>query len=95
MEERMSVQVIVPAPLRKYTGNKGSVEADGQTVGQVIDDLEVRYPGIKSRIVEPDGRVKHFVNIFLNEEDIREKQGIATPVGSGDEVAIIPAIAGG
>lgn len=91
----MSVRVLIPAPLRKYTGNEGTVEAEGATVGEVIESLESKYPGIKSRIVDPDGEIKHFVNVFVNDEDIRHGQGRDTSVKSGDEVAIIPAIAGG
>ena len=88
-------QVRVPTPLRKYTGGAESVEADGATVAAVIGDLDRRYPGIRERICDDAGQVKRFVNVFVNGEDIRFLQNLETPVKAGDELSIVPAIAGG
>ena len=87
--------VRIPTPLRKYTGGAGGVEAQGATVAALVDDLERRYPGLKERICDESGQVRRFVNIFVNGEDIRFLKQLATPVKSGDEVSIVPAIAGG
>ena len=89
------VQVKIPTPLRKYTGGTGSVEAEGATVAALVDDLERRYPGIRERICDEKGEVRRFVNLFVNGEDIRFLKQLATPVKAGDEVSIVPAIAGG
>ncbi len=87
--------VRIPAPLRKYTDGKEEVPAAGSTIGDLIDDLEANYPGIKSRLCDEDGAVRKFVNIYANEDDIRHLQDLKTPVKDSDEVSIIPAIAGG
>lgn len=87
--------VRIPTPLRKLTQGKEEVAAAGATVGEVISDLEKNYPGIKSRICDDDGKVRRFVNIFANDEDIRHLQNLDTPIGDKDEISIVPAIAGG
>ena len=89
------VQVRVPTPLRKYTAGSGAVEAEGSSVAALVDDLERRYPGIKERICDETGKVRRFVNIFVNGEDIRFLKQLDTPLKSGDELSIVPAIAGG
>jgi len=89
------VQVRVPTPLRRYTAGNGAVEADGATVAALVDDLEKRYPGMKDRICDEGGQVRRFVNIFVNGEDIRFLKHLDTPLKSGDELSIVPAIAGG
>lgn len=91
----MEVQVRVPTPLRKYTGGAQSVTASGETVRALVDDLEHRYPGIKERICDADGQVRRFVNIYVNGEDIRFLSHLDTALKAGDEVSIVPAIAGG
>lgn len=91
----MAAKVVIPAQLRQYTGEESSVQADGSTVNEVLGDLESKYPGIRDRICEPDGRLRRFVNVFVNGEDVRALDGIETPVKDGDEVGIIPAVAGG
>ncbi len=88
-------QVKIPTPLRKYTGGAGGVEAAGTTVAALVDDLERRYPGLKERICDENGQVRRFVNVFVNGEDIRFLSHLDTPVGTNDEVSIVPAIAGG
>jgi MoaD family protein len=87
--------VRIPTPLRKLTQGKEEVSATGSTVAELIADLEKSYPGIKERICDADGGVRRFVNIFVREEDIRFLQNLDTPVKDGDEVSIVPAIAGG
>lgn len=93
--QQMAAKVIIPAQLRQYTGEKSSVEATGTTVNEVLTDLDAQFPGIQERICEPDGRLRRFVNVFVNGEDVRALDGIDTPVKDGDEVGIIPAVAGG
>ena len=90
----MSVTVRIPTPLRTLTGGKDEVSAKGGTVGEVIDDLEQSYPGIKDRLCDDKG-VRRFVNIYANEEDIRFLDNLQTKVSDGDSLSIVPAIAGG
>ncbi|HTM20848.1 MAG TPA: ubiquitin-like small modifier protein 1 [Kofleriaceae bacterium] len=87
--------VRIPTPLRKLTDGKEEVSAKGGTIGEVLNDLETNYPGIKARICDENGQVRRFVNIFANDEDIRFLANLDTPVGDKDEVSIVPAIAGG
>jgi MoaD family protein len=87
--------VRIPTPLRKFTQGSEEVAASGGTIGAIIADLEKRYPGIKERICDDTGAVRRFVNIFVKDEDIRFLQNLDTPVKDGDEVSIVPAIAGG
>ena len=91
----MPVTVRIPTPLQKLTGNRAEVQCSGSTVREVLDDLEKQCAGIKERICDETGRVRRFVNIYVNEEDIRFLQGDETPIRDGDEISIIPAIAGG
>lgn len=87
--------VRIPTPLRKLTQGAEEVQASGKNVGDLIADLEKNYPGIKERICDETGAVRRFVNIFVRDEDIRFLQNLETPVKDGDEVSIVPAIAGG
>jgi molybdopterin converting factor small subunit len=87
--------VRIPTPLRKLTQGAEEVSASGKNVGELIADLEAKYPGIKERICDEKGAVRRFVNIFVKDEDIRFQQNLETPVGDNDEVSIVPAIAGG
>ena len=91
----MPVTVRIPTPLQKLTNNLAEVQGAGATLKELIEDLERRYPGVKERICDETGKIRRFVNVFVNEEDVRFQQGEATPVKDGDEVSIIPAIAGG
>ena len=91
----MAVVVRIPTPLRKMTQNEAEVEAEGNDIDSLIEDLESRYPGIKDRICDNQGEIQRFVNVYLNDEDIRFLNGRETDVKDGDEVSIIPAIAGG
>lgn len=91
----MAKKIRIPTPLRKLTNNEEVVEVDGATIGDAITELQSRYPGIKERLLDEKGEVRRFVNVYVNEEDIRFLQNQATPLKDGDEVSIIPAIAGG
>lgn len=90
----MAATVRIPTPLRNQTGGKDVVAAEGATIQDVIDNLEAQHPGIKDKLVDDKG-VRRFVNIFVGDEDIRFMDGINTAVKDGDEISIIPAIAGG
>ena len=91
----MAVTVRIPTPLRRLTQNQPEIEAEGDTIESLIENLEANYPGIKERICDESGNIRRFVNIYLNDEDIRFLDGNATTVKDGDEISIIPAIAGG
>ncbi len=91
----MSVSVRIPTILRSYTGDSSSVTAEGATLTEVLDSLESNHPGIKARIVDEDGKLRRFVNVYVAEEDVRFAQGLDTPVKDGAQVSIIPAVAGG
>jgi len=91
----MTIPVRIPTPLRKLTQNQEVVEAEGSTIRELINSLENNYPGLKERICDEQDQIRRFVNIFLNDEDIRFLKESETPVKSGDEVSIVPAIAGG
>jgi sulfur-carrier protein len=95
MAENGSIQVLIPTPLRRFTNGQALVSGSGGTVGEMLTELNVRYPGLKERICEEDGHIRQFVNVFVNGENVRERDGAATAVRPGDEVAIIPAMAGG
>jgi molybdopterin synthase sulfur carrier subunit len=91
----MAKKVRIPTPLRKLTNNEEVVEVNSTTIGEAITELQSRYPGIKERLVDENGEVRRFVNVYVNEEDIRFLQNQSTPLKEGDEISIIPAIAGG
>ncbi len=91
----MAIQVRIPTPLRKLTQNEELVEVNAPTVGEAISELQARYPGIRERLLDEQGAVRRFVNVYVNEEDIRFLQNQQTPLKDGDQVSIIPAIAGG
>lgn len=91
----MSVKVRIPTPLMKLTNNQSEVSAEGATITEIFNSLETQFNGIKERICEESGAPRRFINIYLNEEDIRFLDGESTAVKDGDEVSIIPAIAGG
>ena len=91
----MDIKVRIPTPLRKLTKGSQEVTVSGSTVANLIDNLEKEFPGIKERICEGNGKVRRFVNIYVNEEDIRFLQNMDTTLKVGDEISIIPAIAGG
>jgi sulfur-carrier protein len=88
-------KVRIPTPLRKLTNDEEIVEVNANNVGAAIVELQTRYPGIKERLVDETGAIRRFVNVYVNEEDIRFLQNQDTPLKNGDEISIIPAIAGG
>jgi molybdopterin synthase sulfur carrier subunit len=91
----MPISVRIPTPLRKFTGGAESVTASGATVAAIVQDVESRHPGLKERICDDAGKVRRFVNVYVNGEDIRFLGSLDTPVKEGDEISIVPAIAGG
>jgi molybdopterin synthase sulfur carrier subunit len=91
----MPIQVRIPTPLRKFTGGAESVAASGATVAAIVHDVESRHPGLKERICDDAGKIRRFVNVYVNGEDIRFLGSLDTPVKEGDEISIVPAIAGG
>jgi molybdopterin synthase sulfur carrier subunit len=91
----MAVHVRIPTPLRRFTAGAEEVGAAGATVGAVVNDLERQFGGIKERLCDEEGRVRRFVNIYLNGDDIRFLSNLETAVKDGDELSIVPAIAGG
>lgn len=91
----MIVRVRVPTPLRKFTNGADEVKAQGNTVRALVDDLESKFPGIKERICDETGKIRRFVNVYVNGDDIRFLQNMETALKEGDAISIVPAIAGG
>lgn len=91
----MGILVRIPTPLRSLTEGKAEVAAEGKTVQEVIENLETSYNGIKERICDEQGNLRRFVNLYLNDEDIRFLQNLDTEINDGDGLSIVPAIAGG
>lgn len=91
----MAIKVRIPTPLQKLTKNKDVVEGDGKCVRDLVENLEKSYPGLKERLYDENGKVRRFLNIYVNDEDIRFLKMDQTSLKDGDEVSIIPAIAGG
>ena len=89
------VEVRVPGPLRVHTQGEKVVEGDGSTVAELLDDLDRRYPGVRTGLFESSGELRRFVNIYVNDEDIRYLGRLQTPLSPGDSVSILPAVAGG
>jgi molybdopterin converting factor small subunit len=90
----MPVEVRIPTILRTYTDDRKSVEASGSSLSALIDDLEVNHPGLKGRLIE-NGDLRRFVNVYVNDEDVRFLGGLEAPVADGDQVVVLPAVAGG
>ncbi|HKZ04931.1 MAG TPA: ubiquitin-like small modifier protein 1 [Methylomirabilota bacterium] len=91
----MSVLVRIPTPLRTLTRGAAEVQGAGDTVSDIIQDLERQFPGLRERLVDEGGELRRFINIYVNEEDIRFLEGAKTSLKAGDSVSIVPAIAGG
>jgi molybdopterin converting factor small subunit len=89
------IQVLIPTPLRRFTDGEAKVTAQGATVAELLEDLGGRFPCLAERIREPDGSIRRFVNVFVNGDNVRDGAGEATALKAGDEVGIIPAMAGG
>ncbi|MEA5619602.1 MoaD/ThiS family protein [Cronbergia sp. UHCC 0137] len=91
----MAVTVLVPTPLQKFTNNQATLECSGSNVGELFNSLELSCPGIKARLCDEEGKPRRFLNFYVNSEDIRFLQGTETSLKDGDEVSIVPAVAGG
>lgn len=91
----MAVKVLIPTPLQKLTNDQATVDCSGTSVAELLESLEQSCPGIKARLCDEQGQLRRFVNFYVNSEDIRFLNGVNTSLSDGDEVSIIPAIAGG
>lgn len=91
----MSIKVLVPTALQKFTNNQAILECGGETIAELFNSLEQNCPGIKSRLCDEQGQPRRFLNFYVNSEDIRFLDGVETPLKAGDEVSIVPAVAGG
>jgi sulfur-carrier protein len=91
----MSLKILIPTPLRKFTGDTETVEVEPGTVSDIIGELDQRFPGIRSRLCEENGALRRFINVYVDGEDVRFLQNVSTSVKDGAEVSIVPAIAGG
>ena len=91
----MSIMVRIPTPLRKMTNGQSKVEMESGNLGELVDKLNGEFPGFKDRLVDENGELRYFVNIYLNGEDVRFMDGLNTSTNEGDEISIVPAVAGG
>jgi molybdopterin converting factor small subunit len=91
----MAVQVLIPTPLQKFTNDEASVSVDASSVDALLQALDARYPGIQGRLCDQDGKLRRFLNVYVNSEDIRFLDNQTTVLADGDEVSIVPAVAGG
>jgi MoaD family protein len=91
----MAIEVRIPTILRSFTGGEKAVEGKGETLSDLFADLDTRHAGLRDRLLADDGALNRFVNVYLNDEDVRFLGGVETPVSDGDVVTILPAVAGG
>ncbi|BAT54773.1 ThiamineS [Nostoc sp. NIES-3756] len=91
----MAVKVLVPTALQNFTNNQAALESSGNNIAELLDSLEKTFPGIKARLCDDKGQPRRFLNLYVNSEDIRFLDGTKTPLKDGDEVSIVPAVAGG
>lgn len=91
----MSIEVRVPTVLRQHTDGERKVSAEGATLRELVDDLDGRHGGIKEKLVDPEGRLHRFINVYVNDEDVRYLGGLETELADGDVISILPAVAGG
>jgi MoaD family protein len=91
----MAIEVRIPTILRTHTGGNKTVEGSGATLGALVDDLDTQHPGLKNRLVTEEGKLHRFVNVYVNDEDVRFTGALDTAVKDGDSVTILPAVAGG
>ena len=91
----MAVIVYIPTPLRKLTGGQARVQGEGRDIGELLENLEPQFPGLKERLCDSDGQIRHHLNVYVNGQEIRTLREERTPLKDGDEVAFIPAMAGG
>jgi molybdopterin synthase sulfur carrier subunit len=90
----MAIEVRIPTILRTYTAGQKAVQGSGSTLAEVVDDIDSRHPGLAGRLVE-EGGLRRFINVYVNDEDVRFTGGLQTPLDDGDEVVVLPAVAGG
>jgi len=93
--ESMAITVLIPTALQKFTNNQATLECSGNTIGELLESMESSCPGIKARLCDENGKPRRFLNFYVNSEDIRFLEGTDTPLKEGDEVSIVPAVAGG
>jgi MoaD family protein len=93
--QAMSVKVLIPTPLQKFTRDQATIECEGGNITELLDSLEQNFPGIKARLCDDQGELRRFINFYVNSEDIRFLDGKNTQLNAGDEVSIVPAVAGG
>jgi MoaD family protein len=91
----MAIKVLIPTPLQKFTKDQATVECSGSTIDELMNELETQFPGIKARLCDDAGNLRRFINFYVNSEDIRFLEGQSTALKDGDEVSIVPAVAGG
>lgn len=91
----MAIKVLIPTPLQKFTKDQATVECTGSTINELLGELETQFPGIKARLCDDEGNLRRFINFYVNSEDIRFLDGQNTALKEGDEVSIVPAVAGG
>jgi sulfur-carrier protein len=91
----MAIEVRIPTILRSYTGGEKAVDGTGGTLAELIDELDSRYAGLRGRLVDDSGALRRFVNVYLNDEDVRFMNGLDTKLSDGDTVTVLPAVAGG
>jgi molybdopterin converting factor small subunit len=91
----MATKILIPTPLRPYTDKRDTVEAEGTTIGELLADLTKKHAGLKAHLYNEQGKLRSFVNVYLNDEDVRFLQKEQTPVSAGDTISIIPSVAGG
>ena len=91
----MTIKVRIPTPLRRLTAGQDTLQLSGESLSQCIENLEAQFPGLRGRLLDETGELRRFVNIYVNGEDVRFLQGLGTPLKPGDEVSIVPAVAGG
>lgn len=91
----MAVKVLIPTPLQKFTRDQATLECEGSNISELLDALDQNFPGIKARLCDDQGQLRRFINFYVNNEDIRFLDGQNTALQSGDEVSIVPAVAGG
>lgn len=91
----MAIIVRIPQPLRSLTGDAATVNGSGESLLACIDYLDAQYPGIRERVMDESGEIRRFVNVYINGDDVRFIDGLASPLKDGDEVSIVPAVAGG
>ena len=95
MEGTMSVKIIIPTPLRQYAENRDSVKLTGQNIGELLNNLMQKFPNMKKHLFSEDGQIRNFVNVYVNDDDIRYLENNATRLKEGDVISIIPSVAGG